>query len=470
MIRRGFLHLPLKIICLACLAGSSAACSKTERASGAVFLIVVDTLRPDRLSCYGYTGHETPHIDGLAASGVLFRRMHAAASWTGPSMGTIMTSRYPPQLGMVERPIDRTTFRPRERRKQINNSIPAGAHTLAEMMRAAGFHTVAFVNQAFLNVHAGYLQGFEEWCHTTDTDKVAWDDPKQPLPSVSLPRDAELGQADAALVDAFVAWLSVTGEQRPFVWLHLLRPHWPYLPPPRYMENQTLTGDSALYDAEVRATDNDIGRVLEAIDRRYGLDRCVLVFTSDHGEAFGEHGGFEHGHSLHAEVSHVPMILRAPGLAAGVTVKSIVRTADILPTVLELASVMPYTTEPFVGESLVGLGENGGKHRAGYAAGMLYEGTERSWMRDGYRIMFEVAGGEQYSLYNMVSDPGEESDVSIRESQRFERMREELNALHEQFTRDFRDDLDVDGRTSVADSAAEEERTLRSLRALGYIK
>jgi arylsulfatase A-like enzyme len=437
----------------------------------AVFVIVVDTLRPDRLSCYGYRAHQTPHIDRLAASGVLFERMHAAASWTGPSMGTIMTSRYPTQLGMIERHVGQTTFRPHERRKQINNAIPMGAHTLAEMMREAGFHTAAFVNQAFINAHEGYMQGFQEWCHTVDTDKVAWDDPTRPAPALSVPRDAELGHADGVLIDAFVEWLNATGDGRPFVWLHLLRPHWPYVPPPTYMADHPLSEDpSALYDGEVRATDDDIGRVLDAIDRRYGLDRCLIIFTSDHGEAFGEHDGFGHGHSLHTEVSHVPMILHAPGLPMGARVATIVRTADILPTVLELTSVVPDTTEPFVGESLVGLIAHGGKDRAGYAAGMLYEGTERSWMRNGYRVMFEVAGDEKYSLYNMETDPLEESDVSARHPDLFNAMRGELNALNEQFTADFEASPGDAAPESAADKDAEDERTLRSLRALGYIK
>ena len=118
-----------------------------------VFLIVVDTLRPDRLSCYGYEKHSTPHIDQLATTGVRFTRAQSVASWTLPSMGAMLTSRYPTQLGLVEHPADgRLKFAWRTKRRQLNYRLGPEPATLAERMRAIGYQTAAFVDQPALSL------------------------------------------------------------------------------------------------------------------------------------------------------------------------------------------------------------------------------------------------------------------------------------------------------------------------------
>jgi arylsulfatase A-like enzyme len=170
----------------------------------AVFLIVVDTLRPDRLSCYGSKRYATPNIDRLAEAGVRFTRAQSVASWTVPSMGAMLTSRYPTQLGLVERPgPEGKRFEWREKRRQIKYTLPLNVRTLAEIMDEAGYYPAAFVNQPFINFKDGFLQGFAQWCYTTGENQLQWHDTSVPIPSIEFPAGTDLGRADRLLVEEF---------------------------------------------------------------------------------------------------------------------------------------------------------------------------------------------------------------------------------------------------------------------------
>jgi len=427
----------------------------------AVFLIVVDTLRPDRLSCYGST-NPTPNIDRFAQSGVMFSRTHSAASWTVPSMGAIMSSLYPTQLGLVEEPAPVTErFPPRERRRQLAYTPPQDVQMLAETLTSEGFHSAAFVNQPFINVLDGFLQGFAEWCYTINETETVWHDTSQPIPQTIYPPGTELGEADSVLVDEFSRWLKVNGDKRPFVWLHLLKPHWPYRPQRRFMANYPgdwrRSPDYERYDAEIRASDELIGRVLSAIDASTGLDKSLVIFTSDHGEAFGEHDGVEHGHSLHREVVDVPLIIASPGVPKQTVVEPYVRTIDIYPTLLELLGV----SQPagLQGKSLMPIIAGERDERVVYAEGMLYGGTERSLVVDEYKLIFEIDGRERRRLYNVFVDPFEERDISQRVHLRTADMRIALESFHTKLAED----------SDSPATAADDERVLESLKALGYI-
>ena len=439
-------------------------CAKSPVDNGprAVFLIVVDTLRPDRLSCYG-SNNPTPSIDRLAERGTTFYRAQSTASWTVPSVGAILTSMYPSQLGLVEEPAPMDTdFPARERRRQISYTLPQSANTLAETLRDSGFRTAAFVNQPFLNFRDGFLQGFTDWRYPVSETELVWHDTEQPIPVISYPPGTDLGLADSLLVESFVEWLEEHDSDRPFVWLHLLKPHWPYRPPPRFMEGYVDDYYEAQsyqrYDGEIRAVDDLVGRVLDAIDSFVGLDRSLVVFTSDHGEAFGEHDGREHGHTLHREVVNVPLILAGPGLAPRERVGDFVATLSILPTILEIAGLT--TAETHGPPSLLEVVRGEATPGFLFAEGMLYGGTERSLLKDGYKLIYEVAGGEVYRLYNLSTDPLENHDAGNRLSMR----REDMRILMENFHAGL-----IAETTNETPSDKEDDDVLRSLKALGYI-
>jgi len=453
----------LAVLCGGCAANSAAP------PIDAVFLIVVDTLRPDRLSCYGYTEHATPNIDALAASGVRFERAQSMASWTVPSMGSMLTSRYPSQLGLVESPpAEAKYWETRERRPQFRIGLPRGVPTMASLLDDAGYHPVAFVNQPLVNREEAFLPGFAEWCYSTGERSLSWHDPTTPIPPIDWPRRTDLGRADTLLIDAFDRWLEYKADLKPFVWLHLLKPHWPYAPAFRYLpegvEPDTPVQPEVLYLAEVRETDDLVARVLDSIDKHVGLDRSLVVFTSDHGEEFGDHDMIEHGHSLHREVVRIPLIIAGPSVPRGKVIEAYVRSIDLLPTVLSLVGAEALIPADVEGRSLVPLA---GPHDDPfvYQEGMLYGSTERSTIEDGYKLMFDGQSTPPYRLFDVGSDVLESTDLSAGEPNRVAAMRERLNEHHLRLVADFEALVGPEG----VKLNPETERVLRAMRALGYV-
>ena len=236
----------------------------------AVFLIIVDTLRPDRLSCYGSRDPKTPQVDRLAASGALFANAQSAASWTIPSVASILTSLYPSQLGLVELPLDPPRkLQWRDRRDQIVERLSRDATTLPEVLAHRGFHTAAFVDQPAINAREGFDQGFDEWFVPTRSGTVM-----RVVHEAGQKLDEGLSwngqaRADLAVVDGFIDWLKRNSRKRMFVWIHLLSPHMPYNPPRGY---RSTPGREPIdsYDGEVRYIDDLTGRLLDAIDLNIG--------------------------------------------------------------------------------------------------------------------------------------------------------------------------------------------------------
>jgi arylsulfatase A-like enzyme len=434
----------------------------------AIFLIVVDTLRPDRLSCYGSTRGLTPNIDELSARGVRFANAHAAASWTVPSMGAMLTSIYPTQLGLVEEPAPRgTPLEWRTKRDQLGFTPPPQVRTLAEILRDSGLRTAAFVNQPGLNSFDGFLQGFVDWFRPVDIRSVKRHDPNVALPEQKWPEYLMYAhRIDDLLIKAFDQWLESNAEQGIFVWLHLLTPHEPYLeyprpangpPPPESLSDQ--------YDEEVRVADRMVGDIMQIIEKRIGFERAKIILTSDHGEGFGEHGMKEHGHTLHREVTHVPLIVVSSDLPAGHVVETRVPSIDILPTFLEFVGIDRAPSDPHEGTSLLSAIEDDASDRPIYSEGMLYGSTERSLVDDGYKLMYDEQG-DRYALYHLSSDPGETTDLSVIQEERTSRMKTALNEHHSRLRAAYLAWQSQGGREDLSE---EDKKAMEdALRALGY--
>jgi arylsulfatase A-like enzyme len=424
----------------------------------ALFLISVDTLRADRLSCYGYTRHETPRIDALAARGVRFDRAHAVASWTVPSIGSIFTSRLPRELGLMERSGDLPST-PFALRPQYRLSLPPEPPHLAEHLRNAGFRTAAFVNQPMLGRHSGFGRGFEEWFDVVGRGEVRRTSSQAEVETPSWEDTPYAWENDAALVERLRRWLEgIAPGERVFVWLHLLTPHAPYLPPPRFAPEVPAGPLSpAAYDGEVRAADALAGRALDAIDSRLGPGRAFIVFTADHGEALGEHGEIGHGQSLHREITDIPLILAGPGIPMGLTVDANARALDIAPTLLDFAGVDATAIESS-GRSLRPLFEGATESRVVYAEGMLYGPSESSLLSDGYKLLVEPVSGRS-ELYSVRDDPLERHDLSEHEPDRMRALRGRLDAIRRE----------IETAHSQRDPVPLSLEDLEALRALGYV-
>jgi arylsulfatase A-like enzyme len=431
----------------------------------AVVLIVVDTLRADRLSCYGYEGHETPHLDAMAARGARFADTQAVASWTIPSMGALLTSLYPGRLGLVEKP--EPLRGKRQRRRPHVQNIPLYETTLAELLREAGYATAAFVDQPGLNTGRGFMQGFDDWYYPEQPGRIAVLDPEVLLRHRAWGEfllKAEM--SDRALIGEMDAWLAAHADGPVFVWLHLLTPHRPYEPATAYGVDAAEKDKSTLYDGEVRLADALVGEALEIVAQRLGPERTLVVVTSDHGEAFFEHGSWEHGQSLHREVVQVPLLLTAPGVPGGLEVATRVRLTDIMPTILEAAGVA-HDPDDFQGASLLPLLSREGEDRPVFCEGMLYGETERSLIRGDRKLMYDALA-DSFLLYDTVADPLERDDLAGRERRRALAMLDSLEAAHRLMDEERRQRLAAAAPGDTAVSAAEREREREALRSLGY--
>lgn len=440
-------------------AGLGVACGAEPRGDHAIFLIAVDTLRADRISAYGYTGHETPAIDALARRGTRFANAHAASSWTVPSMAAVMSSRYPTELGLVEEPAAAgARFAPADKRVQHAFTPPHGVDMLAERLSRAGYYCAAFVDQPGLNTLDGFLQGFDEWHYPASRQVVVDHDPAEPLPAWNWARVLPAAHvADQRLVGRFERWLAGRGRGSMFVWIHLLTPHIPYLGRDGRGGPRPLA-PSDRYDEEVRLVDAIVGRALAAIEQHVTASRVTIVLLSDHGEAFGEHGEYEHGQTLHAEVTRVPLIIVDPALPAGATYAGHVTHLDVMPTLLALAGVEAEGT--LRGVDLLELVRGRDERPPIYAEGMLTGSSERSLIADGRKLLLD-AQSQTAQLYDLASDPEEHTDRAAAEPQRTAALRAQLDALHRRLEQES---------LAQTPSVGASEAQVRALRALGYVE
>jgi arylsulfatase A-like enzyme len=332
---------------LAALLATAAAREAPARAPDVV-VIVVDTLRADRLGVYGSRRGLTPFLDAFARRAHVAERAYAQAPWTSPSVASLFTSRYPSQHGIVG----------------FDSVLGAGETTLAEVLREAGYATGAFSANGLLSRNAGFDQGFNTYRAYLDLRG----DPAR--------RFLRPARRAGDITDEALRWLAVVerlrGPDAPvFLYLHYMEPHSPYAPPaellarvrgdkpPLDLDRVNLSLLAAnlappapdvladildAYDAEVLAIDTALRRLWTKLERRGMGERALVVVTADHGEEFQEHGGMGHGRTLYGEVMHVPLIVRSPGQTRGGIIERVVSSIDVAPTVLDMVGVEPAAT------------------------------------------------------------------------------------------------------------------------------
>jgi arylsulfatase A-like enzyme len=318
-----------------------------------VILITVDTLRPDRLSAYGYTKHHTPNFDRLAQEGVLFENAFCDVTWTTPSMASVMTGRYATVHGM------RSSY------QQLSPDVT----TLAEVLHAHGRQTAAIVGSFPLDSMFGLDQGFELYDDTFRLPLVLSHDgdPTPEAPAKSTPgakgilrqmRQFLLEKAthdayrpDNEVSDRAIRWLREERREPFFLWVHYFGPH--------EKPQQQASSDEeqrqiqlAQYDPDVAFADEQVGRLLAVLDESGLTDHTAVILHADHGQSLGEHFYFGHGRRVYDPSQHIPLIMRLPGvIPIGRRVTRMVRNIDILPTVLDLTHVQ--ASIPLDGVSLL---------------------------------------------------------------------------------------------------------------------
>jgi choline-sulfatase len=285
------------------LAGvAAAAChsasTTTRGGPRSIVLVTIDTWRADRVSA-----DVAPELARFAASGVQFTAARTAVPLTLPSHATLLTGQLPPSHGV-----------------RVNGDVlPGDVPTLATALRSTGYRTAAFVGAYALDRRFGLARGFD-----TYSDQVVRDWRRADRLEAERPA--------AAVIDAAIAWLDQAPADPFLLWVHLYDPHAPYDPPEPFRHRFR----DRPYDGEVAYASAEIGRLLTRLDTRGRLADSVVVLAGDHGEGLGEHGEATHGMLAYDSTLRVPLVVRAPGLAAG-TNRTAVSLADVASAVLRLS-------------------------------------------------------------------------------------------------------------------------------------
>ncbi len=389
-----------------------------------VILVSVDTLRADHLSCYVKGKVETPNFDRIAREGVLFERVSTVAPSTLPAHASMLTGLSPLGHGVH----DNVGF-------DLREDVP----TLASVLKGAGYRTGGFVGSFALSGRFGIGRGFDLYSDGS---------PKTERRGIPERRGEEvLGEA--------LAWMELESDRPFFAFIHFYDPHRPYQPPEAFLPPDARPEDeSARYAGEVRYVDSLVGKLLSWLDARGLSEDTILVVTADHGESLGEHGEDTHGFFLYESTLRVPLLLRAKPFPAGTRVEQLVRLIDIAPTVWELTgSAQPPGIE---GVSLV---SSGGRMLAldletyaeTFVPRLNYGWSElQSWRRGNFKLI----RAPRSELYDLGADPGETRNL-------IDERPEIADSL--------RNGLDQAKRGKVVEPGPVDERTLSSLRALGYL-
>jgi arylsulfatase A-like enzyme len=302
-----------------------------------VILIVVDALRAQELSCYGYNRNTTPHIDQFAKNGTLFEKAFCPLPATQPSFSTLLTSLHPYSHGVLRH----------------GWALSNDAITLPELLKVKGFDTAAVAGASNLDSLFGLSQGFDFYEDSLGSKEKA----RNPDRRKRWQRRA--GEVN----DVVFHWLESRKSDKPFfLMMHYFDPHAPYEPPPpfdtKFPSDQTQSGQwRAAYDGEVAYVDTQFQRLLDKLDEMNLTDHTLIIFTADHGESLGEHGWQGHDQKVYDEDIHIPLIFSGPGIPKGKRVPALVQNIDLTPTILECED-FPVPTF-FQGRSLLPVIETG---------------------------------------------------------------------------------------------------------------
>jgi arylsulfatase A-like enzyme len=417
-----------------------------ERDDINVLLIVVDTLRAEHLGSYGYRHETSPTLDEIAASGVRFERHLAQSSWTKASMASFWTGLYPAHTGI----------------RRYDDVIPEQALMPAEILREEGFETIGLYRNGWVAPTFGFDQGFDVYLKPIGMG----------LPPEAKRKNPTLTNrtTDAGIIEAASEFLRVSGDERWFLYLHLMDLH-EYI----YDEESALFGASnaGIYDNSIRWTDGTIRILLQTLSALDLTDNTLIVIASDHGEAFLERGFEGHARRVYRETTEVPFLLSFPfRLDSGVVVSARTQNIDIWPTIFDLLGIA--VPDEFDGRSRVPeilASASGTPGEPGLETGIA--DLNQNWAKRGSEMLSTIAVVENSyryvrvdqgdevapleSLFDSRNDPREIRDRAKEEPETLERLRAVADAYEQT-------------QPSWGDAPTREisELELNLLRALGY--
>jgi arylsulfatase A-like enzyme len=404
-----------------------------------VVVVVIDTLRADHLSFYGYPKETAPFLARLAARGVVFDKAYAASSWTAPATASIFTGLYPFQHGVVMGLMAQMRLIKRNPQIKINR-IPESVTTLPEVFRRGGYRTFGVSDNANISEDQGFAQGFDRLL-------------------VSVHKGA------AYLNQQVLDLEKEIRAGRPyFLYIHYNDPHMPYKID---LEKNEMTGDQttdwkAMYDKEVAFVD---GRLEELYVRFGWSENTLLIVTADHGEEMNEKGFYGHGKSLYNTVIHVPLLISWPGrkLFSGKRPSVNVSTMDILPTLVSILGLDK--VDRLAGQDLTPVLK--GKTRAAakrfiYSHLHLKAGTAQASLQEASlngdsKYIFEAP--DTHFLFDLKSDPQEDRNLYAQDRKTAQTLARNLFSFEKTCPRFNPDYVDINL----------DQKTIEQLRSLGYV-
>ena len=393
-----------------------------------VLLITLDTTRADRLGCYGYPLAKTPVLDRLAAQGVVFERAYAPVPLTLPSHASMLTGLYPPEHGL---------------HNNGQAALPVGLPTLATELKAGGYDTGAFVAAFVLDHKFGLQRGFE-----TYDDNLSRSDPS--LHGHHQYRDGSF------VIDAALSWLRPRSQSRKpfFCWVHLFDPHFPYL------AHENRFGDQFAdqpYDAELAYVDEQLERLISALEESGAMDNTVIVVVGDHGESLGEHGELSHSMTVYDATLRVPLLVVSPKEGRkGHRVAEPVSLVDLAPTLLDQLGQKPIANAS--GRSLRSAlrGETLPSLPCYAETDEPYHAAHWSPLRALITSKWKYIRSPRPELYDLIADPPELRNLATEMPEQVQELEEELAAWEERMNE------------RLADNVALTEQERRALSGLGY--
>jgi len=455
-----------------------------------VLIYLIDTLRADHASLYGYHRKTTPFLDQLGAQGMVFDDCQVQAPWTKPSVASLLTSLYSYTHGLIN----------------DYDMIPAGSPALAEELRKAGYVTAGVIANPFAGRLSGLQRGFDfldEWSVIQRYRNEKED----------------RGTDSAAVNRILFPWLELHKNEPFFLYAHTTDPHAPYRPPAGFEEKFANPAESSQfdreymkmrdvrqygggtvvdraavkragldpdrfirqaadrYDGEILFNDFNLQRLVDKLKQLGIFDNTLLIVVSDHGEEFWEHGWTAHGQSLYAELAHgVFLMYNRKLIPAPKRVAEPVQLIDVMPTILDLLGLpMPQMVQ---GQSLAGFVRGQPFHRRGAVVTSRYasphylghvpeNGTDLFAMMDAnWKLIFRRQAKrvrmKEVELYDRRADPKETRDVASGNPQQTELIRREIGRWIEAQDK-IRSSLQSGGKATI------DSKTLEQLRSLGYL-
>ncbi|MCX5884368.1 MAG: sulfatase-like hydrolase/transferase [Proteobacteria bacterium] len=486
---------------------------KASAGSPNIILITMDTARADHLSCYGYQSLTTPNLDRFSQEGVVFKNAYATNSWTLPSHASIFTGLYPSKHG-ADHTSDSLLGEAGQKQEYLDwyellsrnfTKLSKEHQTLAEILSAGGYRTAGIIGGIFCNSIFGLSQGFDYYDDEIPFFNIRFFLLYQVIDRWFSLNDfftqyGYLGKRIAVdLNSSAFKWLEKDHGQPFFLFINYMDAHTPYLPPPPYdgyfskippniilrnnpppdasfvtaqtnLINSVISGDHqltpeekeltvSLYDGGILYLDHYLGFLFEKLKDLKAYDNTIIIITSDHGEAFGEHNQMEHGLTLYEEVLRVPLIIKYPSayLQRGVIEKR-VSLVDLMPTILSFlrypippgidGEALGNSDHPVMAELMMGIAKS--RYKGSRDLRAVYQGREKYiWASNGSN-----------EFYNLEIDPHEEENIIEKFPYRAEAMDRNLK----QWLASFEYLKTEQERVKIS------KQTEEKLRALGYLK